>query len=159
MESSWFCDFANIKNPNIFISPHCDQLEEEGRKLLANNDFLSSPEHSFFLFLFEEQRVPAPWPLLVLTLTLRFIIHFLPFLAAAVIIKVQAGGAPGPHTDSLLCDSIFYGAEQRKSTPSKREGGQKRSKAVEYPSLSQPPTEPGNGSSSLGCRLVKGTAE
>ena len=69
--------------------------------------------------------MPALWPLLVLTLTLRFIIHVLPFLAAAVIIKAQAGGAPEPHTDRVLCDSIFYGAEQREPTPSKREGGQK----------------------------------
>ena len=72
--------------------------------------------------------MPAPWPLLVLTLTLRFIIHFLPFLAAAVIIEAQAGGAPGPHTDSLLCDSIFYGAEQRKS-PHPQKGREARSEA------------------------------
>lgn len=62
---------------------------------------IQSPGHTFFLFLFQKKKARAPWPPLVLTLTLRFVIHLLPFLAAAVIIKAQAGRAPGPHTDSV----------------------------------------------------------
>lgn len=120
MENSWFYHFPNRKTL-MFSKVSCTTALRWNKEtfLQTMTYFIESPGHSFFLFLFQKKRAPAPWPLLVRTLTLRFIIHFLAFLAAAVR-KAQAGRAPGPHTQTAFtCDSIFYGAEQRETHPQK----------------------------------------
>lgn len=85
------------------VNTNCPVQE---RKVFGNDDsFHTKPRTSILSVPVSKENSTAPWPLRVLTLTLKFIIHFLPLLAAAVIIWL--GGAPGPHTQTVfIYDSI-----------------------------------------------------
>lgn len=124
--------FPNIKDPDVLKSQH----HKLPRGTMKNNFckwwlilYKAPNVHSFFLFLFQKKRVPAlqPWPLLVLTLTLRFIIHFLPFWLLLFLLRGRLEGLQG-HTQTLLYVTVSF-MEQSKGSPHPRKGRQARNEA------------------------------
>lgn len=102
MKNSWFYDFLILRPPmfsKVSITRALRYKEEQflQRWLISQTFILLASVKKRR----KEKRAATPWPRLLPTSPLRFIIHSLPFLAALCLRRRRLGGAPGPHTGSL----------------------------------------------------------